>query len=372
MIHTLGQGRVDLAVLDREPGLALVSEGKAREVGKSAYVQDYAIAVRNGSMLKARFNRELAALMADGTVRRLAAQYLNLPEPNFTPVPPATEEPPATPAPAVTPAPIDDLTAGQDVDLTVPDNTAMKPGQAFRKGWRLTNSGTSTWSPEYRVVYADGIPDSPATQMGGLPTQIGATVQPGARVDVYVDLVAPQEPGTYKAFWQMEDAAGRPFGDQFWVQIVVPSPATPTPRPAPTAQPGISYKVEPPSVQLGGSTRISWSVSGTVKSVYFCAQPSVACEGVGQNDSRQRTPGSVPVTYYELQVEQTNGQWMVQPVPVNVTQPPAGPVIQGFSVIGRRAVRGPVVAGVGQPAPGRDRSGRPRGTGRGRRQRLGQ
>ena len=57
----------------------------------------------------------------------------------------------------------------------------------------------------------------------------------------------------------------------------------------------------------------------------------MACEGVGQNDSRQRTPGSVPVTYYELQVEQTNGQWMVQPVPVNVTQPPAGPVIQGFS-----------------------------------------
>ena len=85
--------------------------------------------------------------MADGTVRRLAAEYLNLPEPNFTPVPLATEGPPAMPASTVTPAPIDDLTVGKDVDLTVPDNTAMKPGQAFRKGWRLTNSGTSVREP---------------------------------------------------------------------------------------------------------------------------------------------------------------------------------------------------------------------------------
>ncbi len=36
VIEALRQGRIDFAVLDREPGLALVSEGKAREVGKSA------------------------------------------------------------------------------------------------------------------------------------------------------------------------------------------------------------------------------------------------------------------------------------------------------------------------------------------------
>ncbi|MBN1810683.1 MAG: amino acid ABC transporter substrate-binding protein, partial [Anaerolineae bacterium] len=48
-VAALDQGRVDLVIMDREAGLAVVVEGKAKPVGKSLYVQDYAVAVRKGS-----------------------------------------------------------------------------------------------------------------------------------------------------------------------------------------------------------------------------------------------------------------------------------------------------------------------------------
>jgi hypothetical protein len=116
---------------------------------------------------------------------------------------------PITPTAAVslTPTP-----AGTDVlefvtDVTVPDGTTFKPGEAFVKTWRVKNAGTSTWTPAYALVYVSG------TQMGGpAATPLAADVPPGGEVDLSVNLVAPADPGAYLGFWTLRNAAGRNFG----------------------------------------------------------------------------------------------------------------------------------------------------------------
>ncbi len=84
--------RIDLVIMDRVPGLQQVADGKAKAVGKSLYVQDFAIATQKGSALTPQLNRALARVLADGTVARLAEKYLQLPPDQYTPVPPPPTE----------------------------------------------------------------------------------------------------------------------------------------------------------------------------------------------------------------------------------------------------------------------------------------
>ena len=151
-VAALGKGQVDLVVMDREPGLSVASEGKAKEVGKSLYQQDYAIAVPKGSSLAPQLNRALAKLLVDGTVARLAEQYLRIPADQFTPAPPPPTEAPAptaapTPQPTPTRAPYDDMAYVDDLSYDDTNGApVVQPGQAIKKGWRIRNSGTTTWS----------------------------------------------------------------------------------------------------------------------------------------------------------------------------------------------------------------------------------
>lgn len=96
------------------------------------------------------------------------------------------------------------------IDVTIPDNTIMTPGQLFTKTWRLTNIGTCTWNSSYQLVFDRG------DQMGvavtySKPLTTG-TVAPGQTVDVSVDLVAPAASGTYTGYWRFRDPNGVYFG----------------------------------------------------------------------------------------------------------------------------------------------------------------
>jgi hypothetical protein len=112
-------------------------------------------------------------------------------------------------------------------DVTVPDGTQFKPGEAFVKTWQLKNTGTSTWTPQYALVYSSG------EQMGA-PASIplSGNTPPGGTADVSVNLTAPQTPGSYFGFWMLRGPSGRPFGvgangDQpFYVQIIVGESST--------------------------------------------------------------------------------------------------------------------------------------------------
>jgi hypothetical protein len=167
--------------------------------------------------------------------------------PSTTPLPPATQtgsapsstatstaEPAASPAATDTPAP--DVSgpggcafnARYVADVTVPDDTQFDPGKSFSKTWRIQNSGTCAWETGIKLAYVSGDP------LGG-PVSISVpATAPGANVDLTVNLVAPSAPGTYRSNWRLQDADGVWFGNQIYVQIVVPQPITATPTLTPT------------------------------------------------------------------------------------------------------------------------------------------
>jgi heat shock protein HslJ len=148
-----------------------------------------------------------------------------------TPLPTATEEPCIDAMEF-----IEDLNF-DDQDLTnFPD---LDPGEAFQKGWRIKNSGNCPWIGSYYIKFSHG------TQMNGQPTAVQGEVKPGETYDMYVDLIAPQEPGQYVGYWQMYNANNRAFGQTIWVAIEVRNlnPEEPTATVTPQAS---ATSTEPP------------------------------------------------------------------------------------------------------------------------------
>ncbi len=106
-------------------------------------------------------------------------------------------------------------------DVTVPDKTAMTPGQAFTKIWRIVNNGTCTWNQSYSFVFVSGDQMS-APAMVQVPT----IVAPGGTVDIAVDMRAPNINGEITSNWMMRNASGAVFGtnassNPIWAKIVV-------------------------------------------------------------------------------------------------------------------------------------------------------
>jgi len=110
-----------------------------------------------------------------------------------------------------------------DQDITIPDGSIIKPGAAFSKTWSIINSGTTTWTKEYQIIYIFG---PQATVMG---VKLSKTVAPGEAVQITVPFIAPTTNGSYVSWWQMYSAAGFPFGEQVSVIFSVGNEtATPT------------------------------------------------------------------------------------------------------------------------------------------------
>jgi hypothetical protein len=113
-------------------------------------------------------------------------------------------------------------------DLNLPDDTVLPPGAEFTKRWRLRNNGICDWSTEFSVVFVGGDQMSAADS---IPLEEEVAVS--QTVEVAVDMIAPEEPGTYRANFQIADASGEPFGidgfieDAFWLRIAVEEDAAP-------------------------------------------------------------------------------------------------------------------------------------------------
>jgi hypothetical protein len=100
-------------------------------------------------------------------------------------------------------------------DLTIPDGTIMKPGEIFVKTWRFLNSGTCAWSTTYKLVFVNG--DSMGAASAGVPIPVPVNSQG----DISVTLKAPDDSGTYKGNWQLQNDKNQPFGSIVYVQIQV-------------------------------------------------------------------------------------------------------------------------------------------------------
>jgi hypothetical protein len=142
--------------------------------------------------------------------------------------PAVTELPSVTPvtqAPSVVPTPC--YRAYFVKDVTIPDYTALNPGDTFVKTWRLKNTGSCDWAADTNITFFSG------TQMGGPSAQsLGQAVAVGDQIDISITLKAPTDVGTYTGYWMLRTPAGGRFGigdagDQsFWVLIVVKSGTT--------------------------------------------------------------------------------------------------------------------------------------------------
>jgi len=161
------------------------------------------------------------------------------PTATFQPVAPtATSTLPIPPTPAVTvalPTPVSPSPTAVPVpcnraeyvtDVTVVDGTLFTPGARFTKIWRMRNAGSCTWD-DYSLVFVSG-----DRMQGDREALLDEVVRPGERVDISVDLVAPNEAGRYRGFWMLSDRTGNRFGignqgrDAFWVEIRVRATTT--------------------------------------------------------------------------------------------------------------------------------------------------
>ncbi len=99
------------------------------------------------------------------------------------------------------------------------DKTQIAANKKFTKGWSMQNTGTCAWGTGYAWAFVSG------DQMGGANIVITAkdtATAPGHSNTFIVKLTAPATAGEYKGFWRMKAPDGTFFGDQPWVDIVVP------------------------------------------------------------------------------------------------------------------------------------------------------
>ncbi len=333
-IRDLREGRIDVVILDFPPAQTAISQGGVKLVGQGLNIQYYAIGVPKGeTALKDQLNNALRQLYDSGRLAELTQLYMGVSVPLPTPVPTLEpSQPTPTPVASTTPAPcVDGMTFVTDLNLN--DNNMkspppMPPGQPFKKGWRIRNTGTCTWDSSYKLTYDGG--NTPASSMGGQPTPINGTVPPNAEHDIFVDLVAPTAPGVYQGFWVMRNGQDLKFGNRIWVGIQVPKPPTVTPPPTQTPAPGINFTVDRNRIFAGESVVFSWVVTGA-QSVYFYSQ--------GQPWQQHQVPpqGSkveqpMVTTTYELRVAKLDNTVEVRQITVFVEAVPGAPVIERFTV----------------------------------------
>ncbi len=107
-------------------------------------------------------------------------------------------------------------------DVTIEDRTVLEDNETFTKIWRLENIGDCTWTTNYDVFFTSG------NRMGAPAVMnMPENVAPGETVDISIDMVAPDSPGTYTGYWLLRDEAGNIFGvgadtdSPIWVRIRV-------------------------------------------------------------------------------------------------------------------------------------------------------
>jgi len=98
-------------------------------------------------------------------------------------------------------------------DVTIPDFTALRPGEAFTKTWRVLNNGACSWLPGFRFAFYGGDP------MGGSNYTLTQPLTPGKQMDLSIPMTAPSGTGIVISTWRMSDATGWFFGDALTVKI---------------------------------------------------------------------------------------------------------------------------------------------------------
>ena len=100
-------------------------------------------------------------------------------------------------------------------DLTIPDGTQVSPGERLDKRWLVQNAGTCNWDGRYQIRLEAG------SNMGVPAEQRLFPARSGLELTIRMNFIAPDEPGTYRSAWQAYDPDDIPFGDPFFIEVVV-------------------------------------------------------------------------------------------------------------------------------------------------------
>jgi polar amino acid transport system substrate-binding protein len=248
--------RVDLVMVDLQPAEVATATMEVKIIKRGLNPQSLALAIPSGAIvLQSKLNGVLMQMLNDGTLGRLALEYLDVE--NLIPLPtPAPTQPPETPT-----ACLDHLALVQDLnypDFNMTQPPQFGPGITFQKGWRIRNTGTCTWDSRYVLGYVGSNP--PNSPVGGNPVPIQGVVEPGQTYDVYVTITTPYVAGIYQSFWTLRAPSGLFFGERIWAgfEVIVQETATPQPD-APQIY---SFLVSPSQIAEGECTNVSWSYGG--------------------------------------------------------------------------------------------------------------
>jgi hypothetical protein len=133
------------------------------------------------------------------------------------PTPEPTQTP--TPRPTVTPLPVEDECNNYVSfvrDVNYPDDTEVAPGSLIVKKWEVKNTGTCSWGPGYvwRLIEDSGV-DVPE-EFNLYPARDGYTVP------ITLQIIAPEDPGTYVIEYIPYGPEGMSIGENIYVRFVVP------------------------------------------------------------------------------------------------------------------------------------------------------
>jgi len=130
-------------------------------------------------------------------------------------------------------------------DVTVEDGTNVNPGQSLVKIWKMRNESTVAWPENTRLAFVGG------DKLANVEAVAVPAVEPGAEVDIAVDMIAPVKPGRYVGYWRLVAPDGSRFGQRVWVDVtVIPPEVVETTSPAVTervAAPVATMEVDTPA-----------------------------------------------------------------------------------------------------------------------------
>ena len=143
-----------------------------------------------------------------------------------TPLPPTeTLAPTATSAPSKTPSPTKESgkatasptletpiptnaancvnSASFVADVTIPDYSDLPASSTFTKTWRIKNTGTCIWGPDYTVSHY-------SEEAMGAPTSSPLSVTyPGETADISLNLIAPSSNGRHRGNFVIKNPEGK-------------------------------------------------------------------------------------------------------------------------------------------------------------------
>ena len=101
------------------------------------------------------------------------------------------------------------------------DGAVFKPGQVIQIAIGWLNTGSTTWTQDYKMVFSGGTQISAVTSLSYDPAGGDKlTIPPGEKAEFIFEATAPTEPGSYISYWTLKSPAGAYIYDMYFAYKV--------------------------------------------------------------------------------------------------------------------------------------------------------